>query len=137
MGCRIQLVLDIEAMSNLCITYKREIPHDVELCLRNVQCTSKGMEAIGSSEIVDRIFRKYSAYIHEYVGDDDSSTKRVLRHSYQDEVDHWMRLDVPRDVSGKKKPDNGLLPIDHPTIIWLADKGHRVRQFANKLFKPS
>jgi hypothetical protein len=34
-----------------------------------------------------------------------------------------------------KKTDNGCLPIEHPIIIWLADKGHWVRQFANKLFK--
>jgi hypothetical protein len=34
-----------------------------------------------------------------------------------------------------KKTDNGLLPVDHPSIVWLADKGHRVCQFANKLFK--
>ena len=66
-------------------------PHDVELCPRNVECTSKGMEVIGSSEIVDRIFERYPAY----VGGDDLSTKRVLRHSYQDEVDHWMRMEVP------------------------------------------
>ena len=133
MGYRSQLVLDIEAMSNLCIKCKRDLPHDV--CPRNMECTSEGMEAIGSSKIVDQIFDKYKAYIYEYVGHNDSSTKRVLRHWYQDEVDYWMRFEVPRDATGKKKPDNGLLPIDHPAIMWLADKDHHVRQFANKLFK--
>jgi hypothetical protein len=50
-------------------------------------------------------------------------------------VDHGIRDHVPRYKNKQKKPDNGRLPIEHPSIIWLADKGHRVRQLANKLFK--
>jgi hypothetical protein len=45
------------------------------------------MEAIGSSQIVKDLFVNYSAYIHEYFGDDDSSTKKMLQHLWQDEVD--------------------------------------------------
>jgi hypothetical protein len=91
------------------------------------------MEAIGLSQIVQDLFENYLACIHEYVGDDDSSTKKVLRHSWQDEVDR-VRTEVPRYKNKQKKPYNRRLPIDHPSIVWLADKGHRVRQFANKLF---
>jgi hypothetical protein len=91
------------------------------------------MEAIGSSRIVERLFENYQAYIHEYVGDDDSSTKKVLRHSWQDEMDAGLRTDVPRYANNSKKPDNGLLPIEHPFITWLADKGHRVRGFSGKI----
>jgi hypothetical protein len=138
-GCRSQLVLDIAAMSNYCIKCARKIEHEPELCPKNVECSSKGMEAIGSAKIVGELFDNYEAYICEYVGDDDASTKKVLRHSWADEVRAGIRLekDIPRNKDGKKKPDNGLLPIEHPEIIWQADKGHRVRQFANKLFKLS
>ena len=133
-------MLDISPMSNTCAKCSADKPHPPELCPKNVDCTAKAMEAIGSADIVHKVFKNYPAYICEYVGDDDSSTKKVLRHSWQDEVDHGLReeKDFPRNKDGRKKPDNGLLPIDHPAIIWLADKGHsRVRQFAKKLYKLS
>jgi hypothetical protein len=81
------------------------------------------MEAIFSSQIVQDVFDNYPAYIHEYVGDDDSSTKKVLRHLWQDEMDRGMREEVPQYKNKQKKPDSGRLPIDHPSIVWLADKG--------------
>jgi hypothetical protein len=134
-GCRSQLVLDISPMSNTCAKCLKNLPHDPELCPRNVDCSAKAMEAIGSAEIVRDLFDRYDAYVHEYVGDDDSSTKKVLRHSWKEEMEAGLRDDVPRyETSRAKKPDNGLLPIEHPSITWLADKGHRVRQFANKIF---
>jgi hypothetical protein len=134
-GGRAQVVLGIAAMSNKCNRCTRGLPHAEELCPKNVECSSKGMEAIGCAEIVADIFENYDAYIHEYVGDDDSSTKKVLRHNWQQEMDKGIFPDVPRDDDGKKLNDMGLLPITHPEIHWLADKGHRVRQFASKLFK--
>jgi hypothetical protein len=45
---------------------------------KNVECSSKGMEAIGSAKIVQDLFAHHNAYILEYVGDDNSSTKKVL-----------------------------------------------------------
>jgi hypothetical protein len=36
--------------------------------------------------------------------------------------------------SGCKKPNSGLLPVDDPKIVFLADKGHRVRSFARNCF---
>jgi hypothetical protein len=58
-----------------------------------------------------------------------------LRHSWEDQVKAGTLDEVPRYKDGRKTPDNGCLPIEHPIIIWLAEKGHRVRQFANKVFK--
>jgi hypothetical protein len=37
-------------------------------------------------------------------------------------------------MSGSKKPDSGVLPIEHPSIFWLADKGHHIQQLISKLF---
>jgi hypothetical protein len=133
-GCRSQRVLDIAPMSNTCAKCMRNLPHGPELCPRNVECSPKAMEAIGSAKIVSDLFDRYDLYIHEYVGDDDSSTKKVLRHLWKEEMEAGLRDDVPRYESKVKKPDNGLLPIKHPSIIWLANKGHRVQGLANKLF---
>jgi hypothetical protein len=56
LGCRSQLVWDAEAMSNLCIKCLKGIPHDEEKCPKNVDCTAKAMEAIGSCTIVLRLY---------------------------------------------------------------------------------
>jgi hypothetical protein len=139
-GCSImigrhsQMVLDIAPMSNTCAKCSRNLPHPPELCPKNVECSSKGMEAIGSAKIEQDIFVTYNTYIHEYVGDDDFSTKKVLWHSWKEEMERGLIDELPKYDIGRFKPDNGLLPIDHPSIICLANKGHRVRQFASKLF---
>jgi hypothetical protein len=73
-GCRSQTVLDIAPMSNTCAKCSASKPHPPELCPKNVDCTAKAMEAIGSAKIVYNVFEKYPAYICEYVGDDDAST---------------------------------------------------------------
>jgi hypothetical protein len=41
----------------------------------------------------------------------------------------------PRTKSGRKKLNSGLLPVKHPTVAFLADKGHRVSSFTRKHFK--
>jgi hypothetical protein len=122
-------VLDVEPMSNLCSKCKRNLPHDDEMCPKNVNCLAKAMEAIGWANITHNLFRKYKAFVYEYVGDDDSSTKKVLRHSWADKVIAGIidECEVPRNKIGSKKPDSGVLPIEHPSIFWLADKGHRIR----------
>jgi hypothetical protein len=40
----------------------------------------------------------------------------------------------PRFDSGRKKPNSGLLSVNHPKIVFLADKGHMVRSFTRKHF---
>jgi hypothetical protein len=90
-GCLLQLVLDIEAMSTSCPKCHQDLPNPEELCPENVECSVKGMEAIGSSQIVQTLFEKYHCYICEYVGDDDSSTKCILRRSWQDEISALLR----------------------------------------------
>jgi hypothetical protein len=50
-------------------------------------------------------------------------------------IDEWPRYaSKDKNKKGVKKPDNGLLPITQPEITWLADKNHRIRQVAKKLF---
>jgi hypothetical protein len=54
-GCRSQLVLDVESMSNLCSKCKRNLPHDDEMCPKNGNCLAKAMEAIGSANITQNL----------------------------------------------------------------------------------
>jgi hypothetical protein len=44
------------------------------------------MEAMESARIAQNLFRDYNAYIYNYVGDDDALTKKVLRHSWEEQV---------------------------------------------------
>jgi hypothetical protein len=98
------------------------------------------MEAVGSARIVNRVCAEGDCYVSEYVGDDDSSTKKVMQHLYADMLHVGKIVEWPRYASkdekkkGAKQPDNGLLPITHPEITLLADKNHRIRQVAKKIF---
>jgi hypothetical protein len=79
LGCRSQLVWDAEPMSNLCIECLKGIPHDEEVCSKNVDRTAKAMEAIGSCKIVLRLYHSDDCIVLEYISNDDSSMKKVLR----------------------------------------------------------
>jgi hypothetical protein len=60
----------------------------------------------------------------------------VLTHSYEDSIEAGLMTSEERlrYMHGEKKPDNSQLPINHPKITFLADKGHRVRGYAKKYF---
>jgi hypothetical protein len=49
-------------------------------------------------------------------------------------ADRIDEIDCPRYANGQKKPDNGILPLLHPVMQFLADKGHRVRGYSRVLF---
>jgi hypothetical protein len=140
LGCRSQLTWDIEPMSNICIKCVREVVHDDDVCAKNITCSAKAMEAVGSARIVNRVCTFGDCFVSEYVGDNDSSTKKVMQHSYADMLRVGKIIEWPRYASkdekkkGAKKPDNGLLPITHLEITWLADKNRRIRQVAKKIF---
>jgi hypothetical protein len=59
-GCRSQMVLDIVQMSNTCSKCSRNLPHPPEMCPKNVDCSSKEMEAIGSTKIVQVTFFEHT-----------------------------------------------------------------------------
>jgi hypothetical protein len=140
LGCRSQLAWDIEPMSNNCIKCVRKVVLDDDVCARNVTCSAKAMEAVGSERIVNRVCSLGDFFVSEYVGDNDLSIKKVMQHSYADmlrvgKINEWPQYAKKDEKKkGAKKPDNGLLPIAHPEITWLADKSHRIRQVAKKIF---
>jgi hypothetical protein len=126
-------------MSNACIKCVRNIERDVETCAHNVTCSAKAMEALGSSNIITRICERGDCFVGEFVGDDNSCTKKVMRHSYADllregKLNDWPRYEGAEGKTGPKKAGTGLLPISHPEITWLADRNRRIRQIAKQFF---
>jgi hypothetical protein len=106
LGCRSQLAWDIEPMSNNCIKCVRKIVHDDDVCATNVTCWAKSMEAVGSARIVNRVCAFGDCFVSEYVGDDDSSTKKVMQHSYAGmlrvgKINEWPRY-ASKDENKKR-----------------------------------
>jgi hypothetical protein len=137
-GLRSSLPIGIEAMSTVCIKCTKGTDHNKEVCPKNYEGSSKGMEATGAVRIVRRLFEnlKHNCYVAHLVTDDDSSVRKILTHSYK-ELLAALRITAaewPKYPNGKKKPDNGMLPLLHEIIIFLADKGHRVRGYSRFLF---
>ena len=69
-------MVGVEPMYNACSKCARRYL-TINLRPKNVNYSSKAMEAIGSASIIaENLFLDYNAYIYEYVGNDDSSTKK-------------------------------------------------------------
>jgi hypothetical protein len=85
-------------MSNKCIKCLRRMAHDDEVCPKNVECSAKAMEAIGSSRIILCLFESGDCVVVEYVSDDDSSTKQILDHSYADQLEKGIIDEYPTDA---------------------------------------
>jgi hypothetical protein len=70
------------------------------------------------------------------VTDNDSSVRKILTNSYREllAANRITEEECPRYANGKTKSDNGLLPIEHPVIELLTDKGHHVRGYARVIF---
>jgi hypothetical protein len=137
-GLRSDLPVGIEVMSMVCLKCKKGHQHEAAVCPMNYDGSSKGMEAAGAAKIVCRMFanEEDKCCISHLVTDDDSSVRKILTHSYQEMIEATLITinDWPRYSNGQKKPDNGLLPLDHQPITFLADKGHRTRGYARVLF---
>jgi hypothetical protein len=137
MGNQTKLVIAIKSMSQVCSQCWKGVAHQDLLCPKNYDGSSKGMEAEGTARTCRRLFKTEAVLIEEYVSDDDSSCCKILTHSFSDLIQAGQLADAlwPRYASGQKKPDSGLLPVEHPKITFLADKGHRIRSFAKKHFQ--
>jgi hypothetical protein len=129
----------LAAMSKCCIKCEKGSNHQPCFCPKNYDGSSKGMEAIGAIQNVVHLHNNQSVFLKTYVMDDDLSTKAILRHSWKDQVDARTMTDKdwPRTASGRKKNDNGQLPLLHSKIEFLADKNHRVRTYAKYYFELS
>jgi hypothetical protein len=126
-------------MSSACAKCTKGVDHDPDVCPKNCTGSSKGMEAAGAARIANRLFLndKDKCHIAHLVTDDDSSVRKMLTHSHKDLTDSLQATidDWAMHANGQKKPNNGLLPILHPPITFLADKGHRNRGCSSAMFK--
>jgi hypothetical protein len=109
LGCRLQLAWDIEPMSNNCIKCVRKVVHDDDVCAKNVTCSVEAIEAVGLARLVNRVCSLGDCFVSESVGDDDSSTKKVMQHLYADmlrlgKINEWPRY-TSKDEK-KKEPRN-------------------------------
>jgi hypothetical protein len=121
----------VEVMSKRCSKCEKGIIHQPCFCPKNYGGSSKGMEATGAIQNVIRL-NNQSVFLRTYVTYDDSSTKAILRHLWQELIDagKMTKDDWPRTAGGRKKKDNGQLPLSHPKIEFLADKNHRIRTYS-------
>jgi hypothetical protein len=140
-GLRTNLPIGIESMSQVCIKCTHGVLHDKDICPKNYVGSAKGMEATGAARIVSRLFSKVDdkCYVAHLVTDDDSSVCKILTHSYREllEALEMTEAEWPRYANGRTQPDNGVLPLLHAIIRFLADKGHRVRGYTSFLFAES
>ncbi len=101
------------------------------------------MESMGSVETVKQIWKNCSnAYVAEIVTDEDSTTRSKLSRCMADLVKAGKMTEKERRPEpekegnlGKKKPDNGELPMDHPEIEKLLDPIHIVKNDNSALWK--
>jgi len=113
--------------------------HKDHHCPHNFRGSSKSMEAHAAVACVTALFKTGIAYVFEIVGDDDSSVRANLRHSFQALIDAGIWANKKTCWPKKKKnyvKDHGKLPLTVPAIeSYLADPAHRCKSFGKDLFK--
>ena len=108
-------------------------------CTKNHEGSSKSMEPLAAVELLVMV-HKQGTPVARLVGDDDSSFRANIRHSYkermQSETDPFTAKDWPRNEKSKRKHDDkGKLPLTTPEVKEaLADPSHRTKCFAKPLF---
>jgi hypothetical protein len=114
-GLRANLPIGIEPMSSACIKCSKGIEHDADVCSRNYEGSSKGMEAAGAAKIVKRLFEneENKCYVANLVTDDDSSVRKIVTHSYREQLAASVITDAdwPRYTpTGKRIPITDYCP---------------------------
>jgi hypothetical protein len=78
--------------------------HEAHRCPQNYVGSPQGMEAKGAFKIVVRVYNsKSGVFIHTYVMDDDSSTKSILKHSFQAMIDNGIMREEDWPLTGAGK----------------------------------
>jgi hypothetical protein len=81
-------------------------------CVANHEGSSKSMESQAAVELMMELSGK-GCPLRRTVGDDDSSFKANIRHSYRAKIDAgiWDKIDWPRDKNKRKLTGKGKLPL--------------------------
>ena len=94
------------------------------------------MEVDAIYDLIVNLWDKKRVGICCIVSDDDTTMRAHLKHSWSEKIkekkmskDEW-----PRTAKGRKKDDNGRLPLRIPEPTFLADPSHRKKSFGKHLF---
>lgn len=143
-GGRTKKVCYLVYYSKRCIKCEKKIEHPENLCANpeKYDGSSKAMESVGSVKTVLDIWKNYpNAYCATIVTDEDATTRSKLSHCMAELVAIRKMTDAQRRYApekegnlGKKKPDNGILPVDHPEIAKLSDPIHFIKNYKSELY---
>jgi hypothetical protein len=143
-GARTNKVCYLVYYSKRCTKCEKGSVHSCDLCANpeKYDRSSKAMESLGSVETILSIWKKYpKAYVKCIVTDEDATTRSKLSHSFTELFDAGKITDAERRYEpkkpgrkGKKRPDNGVLPLDHPEIDKLSDPIHFVKNYKSELY---
>jgi hypothetical protein len=120
-----------------CSKCEGKTDHLPEMCSKNYEGSSKGMEAMGALRNVLNIFDSLDVNVREYDMDNVALTKTTLKHAHKTFLDASlfnMVVDWPRNKDGRKKEDRGQLPALHPILAFIADHNHQVHTYAKAYF---
>ena len=105
------------------------------ICTKNHHRSSKSMEVDAIYNLIVNLWDHKQVGICCIVSDDDTTMHVHLKHSWRDKImakkmreDEW-----PRMAKGRKKDNNGRLPLRIPEPEFLADPSHRKKSFGKNL----
>ena len=135
-GAESKKIIALHTMSRACAKCSNNNTHHPFLCSKNFHGSSKAMEAHGAAVNVNTLFERYNCIVDTIIMDDDSSTKNVLKRKYSDLQEEakkeGKKFEWPKYEGGGKRPDTGLLPINHADPKFKADINHRLRGKSRK-----
>ena len=73
--------------------------------------------------------------LNHVCNDDDSTTRSNLQHSFENQMEWSMILEIPLTKKGNHKKDNGKLSLKVPPIRFFCDKNHRSRNYGKQFWK--
>jgi hypothetical protein len=109
--------------------------HDEDLCAKNYDGSSKGMEPSGALVNVLNLHTNHKCVMDIIVMDDDSSSQNILQWEIKEALAKKLYKKWPVTESGARKANTGKLPLTHPPWTKLADHNHRMRCLAGKCYK--
>jgi hypothetical protein len=118
--------------------------HSLDICANpeKYDQSSRVMESMGSVQTVMDIWNDCpDAYIAAIVTDEDATTRSKLSHSMSELVaagrmNEAERQYLPEKVGilGGKRPNSGVLPLEHPYIIKHSDPIHYIKNYKGKIY---
>ena len=119
-------------------------------CPRNHFGSSKSMESLSAVQLLQMMYENKNVSIDKLVGDDDSTFRSKIKHSYKAKVesnegvykdytkDDWPTYVVKKGKDkGKRKKvkDNGILPLHVPEVSFVyTDPTHRTKVAVKGIF---